>query len=244
MLSFFICVKILLQMARFSNQKHHSGQKTYSTESVHLGTFIHPAGDLLVLKLEYKDIPYPNAPVLFNKKQIGKIDEVFGPVDDVYVAVKLDASQKAADFAVKSKFEAYKDKFIFKDRFLPREEVERNKEKNDKKVKKASDSSSKYGKSSKGSFINKKDSFGNKGSYNNKKDSFGNKDSYNNKGSYNNRDSSNNKKDSFGNKDSYNNKKDSFGNKDSYNNKGSYNNRDSSNSKGSFNNKDSRKSRE
>lgn len=120
-------------MAKFSNQKYHGTQRTFSAESVHLGTFIHPAGDLLVLKLEHKDIPYPNAPVLFNKKQVGKVDEVFGPIDDVYVSVKLDPNQKAADFTVSSKFEAYKDKFIFKDRFLPREEAERNKERNDKK---------------------------------------------------------------------------------------------------------------
>ncbi|ELA42548.1 uncharacterized protein VICG_00300 [Vittaforma corneae ATCC 50505] len=120
-------------MAKFANQKRHSVQKSFTTESVHLGTLVHPAGDLLVLKLGHRDIPYPNAPVLFEKQQIGKIDEVFGPVDDVYVSVKLDPSRKAADFTANSKFEAYKDKFIFKDRFLPREEVEKNKESNDKK---------------------------------------------------------------------------------------------------------------
>lgn len=120
-------------MAKFSNHgKQQRNQKPFSTETVHLGTFLHTAGDLLVLKMEHKDIPYPNAPVLHNKKQIGKIDEVFGPVDDVHASVKLDATSKADDFAVNSKFEGYKDKFIFKDRFLPRELVERNKEKKDK----------------------------------------------------------------------------------------------------------------
>lgn len=120
-------------MARFQNNKQRPGQKPFSTECVPLGTLIHPVGDLLVLKLQHKDIPYPNSPVLFSKKQVGRVDDVFGPVDDVYVSVKLDASQQVANFAANANFEAFKEKFIPKAKFLPREEVERNKEKNDKK---------------------------------------------------------------------------------------------------------------
>lgn len=109
--------------------------RQFSAEAVHLGTLIHPSGDLLVLKLEHKDIPYPNSPVLFNKKQIGKVDEIFGPVGDVYVAIRPDAGTKTSDFRIETKFEGYRDKFISSDRFLPREEVERKKELNDKRKK-------------------------------------------------------------------------------------------------------------
>jgi H/ACA ribonucleoprotein complex subunit 1 len=108
-------------------------KKQFSTETVHLGTYIHTAGDQLILKLDHKDIPYPNSPVILNKSQIGKVDEVFGPINDVYVAVKLDSNTKASNFRLETKFDGYKDKFMFKDRFLPREEVERKKEQNDKK---------------------------------------------------------------------------------------------------------------
>lgn len=110
-------------------------KRQFSTETVHLGTFVHPAGDLLVLNLEHKDIPYPNSAVLFNKKQIGKVDEVFGPVGDVYVAVKPDPSIRASEFRLETRFEGYKDRFIPSNRFLPREEVERKKEQSDKKNK-------------------------------------------------------------------------------------------------------------
>lgn len=109
--------------------------RQFSTETVHLGTFMHPAGDLLVLKLEHKDIPYPNSPVMFKRKQIGKVDEIFGPVGDVYVSVRPDPGTKISNFSVEAKFEGYKDRFIPSSRFLPREEVEKRKEQADKKKK-------------------------------------------------------------------------------------------------------------
>lgn len=115
-------------MAKFPSKQQKS-QRPSSTESIHLGTLLHTADGLLVLKLEHRDIPYPNAPVLYNRKPVGKVDEIFGPVDDVYVSVKLQASD---EFRPGMKFEGYKDKFMFKDRFLPREQVERNKEKRDR----------------------------------------------------------------------------------------------------------------
>lgn len=113
--------------------KNFNNKKSFSTETVHLGTFIHPAEDMLVLKLENQSIPYPNSPVLFKEKQIGKVEEVFGQMNDSYVAVKLDSGNKLENFRLETKFEAYKDKFIQKERFLPREEVEKRKEMQDKK---------------------------------------------------------------------------------------------------------------
>lgn len=103
-----------------------------STETVHMGTYIHPAESMLVLKLEHKDIPYPNSPVLQNGKQIGKVDEIFGAIDNVFVSVNLDNGCKVSDFKPEAKLEGYRDKFMFKNRFLPREEVEKKKEKDDR----------------------------------------------------------------------------------------------------------------
>ena len=48
-----------------------------------LGTYEHPCEDELVCKCTNEKIPYFNAPVyLENKQQIGKVDEIFGPIRD------------------------------------------------------------------------------------------------------------------------------------------------------------------
>ena len=48
-----------------------------------LGHFIHPCEDDLVLKCSNEKIPYFNAPLYFeNKQQVGKVDEIFGPIND------------------------------------------------------------------------------------------------------------------------------------------------------------------
>ncbi|KAM0680909.1 H/ACA snoRNP pseudouridylase subunit [Glugoides intestinalis] len=125
-------------MAQYSksftnDKKKFNNQKNFSTETVPLGSFLHVAGEAIVLKLKHRDIPYPNSPVLFNKKQVGKIEEVFGPVSNVYVSFKLEPAQKLSDFGTTSTFEAYKDKFINKEKFLPREEVEKRKDSLEKK---------------------------------------------------------------------------------------------------------------
>lgn len=50
---------------------------------VELGHFVHPCEDDLVLKCTNEKIPYFNAPLYFeNKQQIGKVDEIFGPIND------------------------------------------------------------------------------------------------------------------------------------------------------------------
>lgn len=48
-----------------------------------LGFFTHPCEDDLVLKCTNEKVPYFNAPIyLENKQQIGKVDEIFGPIRD------------------------------------------------------------------------------------------------------------------------------------------------------------------
>lgn len=168
-------------MAKFSNY-----QKQSSTETTHLGTFMHTAGDLVVIKLETKDIPYPNSPVLLNKKQIGKIDEIFGPIDDVYASIKVESSEKIGE---NCKFEAFKDKFILKSRFLPREEVEKNKERKDKGNSKGrNDKGNKFNKERSNNERGDRKGFNDRKSFNNDKRSFNNdkKDFNNDRKSFNN----------------------------------------------------------
>ena len=54
-----------------------------SDSIVELGHFVHPCEDDLVLKCTNEKIPYFNAPLYFqNKQQVGKVDEIFGPIND------------------------------------------------------------------------------------------------------------------------------------------------------------------
>lgn len=46
--------------------------------------------DDLVVKCTNEKIPYFNSPVyLENKEKIGKVDEIFGPIHDYYISVKV-----------------------------------------------------------------------------------------------------------------------------------------------------------
>ena len=51
---------------------------------VETGLMLHPCEDQIVLKSSNKDqVPFFNAPIfLENKQQIGKVDEIFGPIRD------------------------------------------------------------------------------------------------------------------------------------------------------------------
>ena len=58
---------------------------------IETGTMLHPCEDLIVLKSSNKDtVPFFNAPIfLENKKQVGKVDEIFGPVKDYVSDMQL-----------------------------------------------------------------------------------------------------------------------------------------------------------
>ena len=48
-----------------------------------LGQCVHPCEGDLVCKSNIEKVPYFNAPIyLENKSQIGKVDEIFGPMQD------------------------------------------------------------------------------------------------------------------------------------------------------------------
>ena len=66
-------------------------------------------------------IPYFNAPIfLENKTQIGKVDEILGPINEVHFTVKLDAGIVASSFKSKDKVYIGTDKLLPLDRFLPK----------------------------------------------------------------------------------------------------------------------------
>ncbi|OQV19457.1 putative H/ACA ribonucleoprotein complex subunit 1 [Hypsibius exemplaris] len=57
---------------------------------IEFGVLTHPCENDLVLKSNLEKVPYFNAPIyLENKEPIGKVDEIFGPIRDYSVSVKL-----------------------------------------------------------------------------------------------------------------------------------------------------------
>ena len=69
-------------------------------------------------------IPYFNAPIyLSNKTQIGKVDEILGPINEVYFTVKMDQGMQAASFKKEDKVFIAGDKLLPIERFLPRPQI-------------------------------------------------------------------------------------------------------------------------
>jgi rRNA 2'-O-methyltransferase fibrillarin len=64
-----------------------------------MGTFMHTAEADIVCKSTNEQVPYFNAPIfLENKSQIGKVDDIFGPINDRYFTVKLNEGIVASSF--------------------------------------------------------------------------------------------------------------------------------------------------
>lgn len=139
-----------------------------SGETVRLGEYIHSCGDLIIVKLSCKNPPFPNAPVLVDNKQIGKVDEIFGTLDESYISIETQHKNLHKEGQV---FDGYKEKFIYKDRLLPREETMARKEKEDKAKPKGNPNDyrekKKFNKFNKGG--NNKGGYNNKGNFNNDK---------------------------------------------------------------------------
>ena len=75
----------------------------------------------MVCKSVNTKIPYFNAPIyLENKNQIGKVDEILGPMNEVYFTVKLDNGIVATSFRLNDKVYIGEDKLLPLERFLPK----------------------------------------------------------------------------------------------------------------------------
>lgn len=88
-----------------------------------MGAFVHPSeGDMVCARLASQPkIPYFNAPIyLENKTQIGKVDEILGPINQVYFTVKLQEGVLATSFKANDKVYIAADKLLPLDRFLPK----------------------------------------------------------------------------------------------------------------------------
>ncbi|CAH8572672.1 unnamed protein product [Schistosoma turkestanicum] len=88
-------------------------------EVVEVGVFAHPCQEDIVCKITSEKIPYSNASVyLANKEEVGKVDEVFGPIKDAYFSIKLSDTLKSKSFQEGVKFFMDPAKFLTLDRVL------------------------------------------------------------------------------------------------------------------------------
>lgn len=90
-----------------------------------VGSFQHPVESEMLCQLTMPEkVPYFNAPIyLSNKTQIGKVDEILGPINEVFFTVKMEAGMNADSFKKDDKVYIGGDKLLPLDRFLPKPKV-------------------------------------------------------------------------------------------------------------------------
>ena len=90
-----------------------------------MGTFMHACEDEMVCSSTSADkVPYFNAPIyLQNKSVIGKVDEILGPINEVYFSVKMEGGIVASSFQKGDKVYIGGDKLLPIERFLPKPKV-------------------------------------------------------------------------------------------------------------------------
>lgn len=97
---------------------------TYSripNNSTEMGTFVHEVENEMFCESINTKIPYFNAPIyLENKTPIGKVDEICGPLNQVYFTIKPQEGIQAKSFKAGDKFYIGGDKLLPLDRFLPK----------------------------------------------------------------------------------------------------------------------------
>jgi H/ACA ribonucleoprotein complex subunit 1 len=87
-----------------------------------MGSFMHAVEDeMLCASLVSDKVPYFNAPIyLQNKSVIGKVDEILGPINEVYFSVKMGEGMVANSFKKGDKVYIGSDKLLPIERFLPK----------------------------------------------------------------------------------------------------------------------------
>ncbi|KAJ2382067.1 H/ACA snoRNP pseudouridylase subunit, partial [Coemansia sp. RSA 2559] len=85
------------------------------------GSFMHSCEGEMVCQLTNTKVPYFNAPIyLENKTQIGKVDEILGPINKVFFTVKMQEGVISDSFKVSDKVFIAPDRLLPLDRFLPK----------------------------------------------------------------------------------------------------------------------------
>ncbi|GJP52658.1 hypothetical protein CLOM_g11756 [Closterium sp. NIES-68] len=87
---------------------------------VEVSTFLHACEGEAVTRLTSDKVPYFNAPIyLENKTQIGKVEEIFGPINEAYFSIKMQEGIVATSYSPGDKFFIDPMKLLPLQRFLP-----------------------------------------------------------------------------------------------------------------------------
>ncbi|CAH8313705.1 unnamed protein product [Eruca vesicaria subsp. sativa] len=90
------------------------------SEVIEVATFLHACEGEAVTKLSQEKVPHFNAPIyLENKTQIGRVDEIFGPINESLFSVKMMEGIVATSYAEGDKFYIDPLKLMPLSRFLP-----------------------------------------------------------------------------------------------------------------------------
>lgn len=85
-----------------------------------VGITMHECEDQLIVKCVHTRVPQFNARIfLNNKEEIGKLDEIFGPINEYMFSVKMAEGMKASSFKKDSEVFIDPYKTLAFDRFLP-----------------------------------------------------------------------------------------------------------------------------
>ncbi|KAK2979139.1 hypothetical protein RJ640_029297, partial [Escallonia rubra] len=94
------------------------------SEVVEVSAFVHACEGDAVTKLTNEKIPFFNAPIyLQNKTQIGKVDEIFGPINESYFSIKMMEGIIATSYASGDKFYIDPAKLLPLARFLSQPKI-------------------------------------------------------------------------------------------------------------------------
>ncbi|EEB89469.1 hypothetical protein MPER_12428 [Moniliophthora perniciosa FA553] len=87
-----------------------------------IGSFMHAVEDEMLCSSTMPDkVPFFNAPIyLQNKSVIGKVDEILGPINEVYFSIKMGEGMVASSFQKGDKVYIGGDKLLPIERFLPK----------------------------------------------------------------------------------------------------------------------------
>lgn len=86
-----------------------------------MGVFFHECEGDIVCRSTNEKVPYFNAPIyLENKTEVGKVDEILGPINEVYFTVHPSEGVQASSFKDGDKFYIGGDRLLPLSRFLPK----------------------------------------------------------------------------------------------------------------------------
>ncbi|SPO01345.1 uncharacterized protein DNG_04021 [Cephalotrichum gorgonifer] len=89
-----------------------------------MGSFMHACEGEMVCSSTNDKVPMFNAPIyLENKTPVGKVDEILGPINEVYFTIKPSEGIQATSFKDGDKFYIAGEKLLPLERFLPKPKV-------------------------------------------------------------------------------------------------------------------------